>query len=245
MPTIPIAHRPWPLPARPWVMSMVWRDLAFLHWPVSVATLRPLIPEGLAIDTWDGTAWLGVVPFAMESVCPRFTPRIPPISDFPELNVRTYVTAGGKPGVWFFSLDAASALAVRTARAVFHLPYFDARIRCEAEEESVDYDSLRTHRGALAGEFRARYRPTAGPQSGCPGTIEHWLTERYCLYSAHRGKLFRGEIHHEPWPLQSAEVEIQTNSVGEIAGCPLIGSPALAHYAKRLFVQAWLIQPTV
>lgn len=224
-------------------MSMVWRDLAFLHWPVPVATLREHVPAGLSIDTWDGTAWLGVVPFAMEAVCPRFTPRIPPISDFPELNLRTYVVAGGKPGVFFFSLDAANALAVRAARAFFHLPYFDARIACEAEGDAVRYGSERTHRGVMAGEFRAHYRPTAPPQPGRPGTMEYWLTERYCLYSASpRGRLYRGEIHHQPWPLQPGEAEVETNTLGEQIGVPLSGAPHLVHFARRIYVRAWLIE---
>jgi uncharacterized protein YqjF (DUF2071 family) len=243
MPEIAVEHRPWPLPERPWAMSMVWRDLAFLHWPVPVAALRKHVPAGLEIDTWEGIAWLGVVPFAMEAVCPRFTPRIPPISDFPELNLRTYVVAGGKPGVFFFSLDATNPLAVRTARAFFHLPYYDARISCEPEGDGIRYRSERTHRGVKRGEFRGRYRAMAPPQTGQPGSIEHWLTERYCLYSAgRRGRLYRGEIHHEPWPLQAGEAEVERNTLGELIGVALHGAPSLVHFAQKLYVRAWLIE---
>jgi uncharacterized protein YqjF (DUF2071 family) len=224
-------------------MSMVWRHLAFLHWPVKPAALRALVPGGLEIDTWEGDAWLGLVPFAMESVCPRFTPRIPPISDFPELNLRTYVTVGGKPGVYFFSLDATSPLAVRMARRFFHLPYFDARIECVPEGDSIAYRSERTHRDAPPALLRAEYRPTSPARESKPGSVEYWLTERYCLYAAGpQGAIFRGEIHHEPWPLQSAEAEIEENTVGNLIGLPLEGPPVFAHFASNLYVRAWLIE---
>lgn len=242
--SIPVDHRPWPLPSRPWVMSMVWRDLAFLHWPVKADVLRPLVPPGLAVDTLDGSAWLGAVPFAMEAVCPRFTPRIPPVSDFLELNLRTYVTCEGKPGVFFFSLDAASWLGVRLARRFFYLPYFDARMRCQQTSAGIDYDSERTHKGAPHASFQASYHPIGEPSQSAPGSAEHWLTERYCLYAASPdGRLFRGDIHHAPWPLQRTEYDIRTNGLGEQIGIPLTGPPVFAHFAESLYVQAWLIAP--
>ena len=122
------AHRPWPLPTGPWIMSQSWHDLLFAHWPIDASHLRPLIPAALEIDKFQGEAWIGVVPFRMSGVRLRATPALPTLSAFPELNVRTYVTHGGKPGVWFFSLDAANAIAVSVARAWFHLPYFNARM---------------------------------------------------------------------------------------------------------------------
>ncbi|MCW5963730.1 MAG: DUF2071 domain-containing protein [Bryobacterales bacterium] len=241
---LPVDHRPWPLPSRPWAMSMVWRDLAFLHWPVKAEALRPLVPPGLSIDTLDGSAWLGAVPFAMEAVCPRFTPRIPSISDFPELNLRTYVTCEGKPGVFFFSLDAASWLGVRMARRFFHLPYFDARIRCQQTSNGIDYESERTHKRAPHAKFQASYRAIGAPSQSSPGSAEHWLTERYCLYAASPdGRLFRGDIHHAPWSLQRAECDIRTNGLGEQIGVPLTGPPVFAHFAASLYVKAWLITP--
>src|ERR1700687_6083754 len=121
-----VAHRPWPLPARGWVMAGTWRDLLFAHWPVATTSLRPLVPARLRIDTFDGQAWLAVVPFRMSGVRLRGTPAMPWLSAFPELNVRTYVRCGAKPGVWFFSLDAGNPLAVGIARAWFHLPYYRA-----------------------------------------------------------------------------------------------------------------------
>lgn len=239
----PTQHRPWPLPRRPWAMSMVWKDLAFLHWAVDPAALAPRIPDGLTLDVRGGQAWVGVVPFAMEAVCPRWTPRIPPLSDFLELNLRTYVTCQQKPGVFFFSLDAASWLGVRVARRGFHLPYFDARMQCEQDSDSILYRSRRTHRGCVAAGFQARYEPTGAPFPSVPGSLEHWLTERYCLYaSSPSGRLFRGDIHHAPWPLQQARCEVMENTLGEPFGIALPGPPALAHFARHLPVRAWLLE---
>src|ERR671917_113023 len=180
-------HRPYPVPSGPWALSMRWHDLLFMHWPVRENVLRPLIPSALTLDTFDGSAWLGVVPFRMSGVRPRSLPRVPWLSDFPELNVRTYVTAEGKPGIWFFSLDAHNPIAVRLARVTFSLPYFDAEMSCHVVGDEVRYRSVRTHRGAKDARFAGRYRPVGGSFNSRPGTLEHFLTERYCLYSASRG----------------------------------------------------------
>ena len=147
---------------RPWVMRMRWVDLLFAHWPMDPAHLRPLIPPGLDLDTFDGRAWLGIVPFGMEDVAPRGLPAPPMLGRFPELNVRTYVTHGGRPGVWFLSLDAASWLTVEGARRWFHLPYVHAAMSMTRQDDSVDYVSRRTDPGVPAASFTARYRPT-GP----------------------------------------------------------------------------------
>jgi hypothetical protein len=243
MDAIPTGHRPWPLPDAPWVMRMRWLELAFLHWPVPAEKLRPLIPEGLELDTFDGSAWLGVVPFVMKDVSPRYVPHIPAVSDFAELNLRTYVRCGDKPGVWFFSLDAASRLGVRLARRFFHLPYFDAAMNYEIRGEEVFYESVRTHRGAPPAAFRGSYAPCGDVFTAKAGSIEHWLTERYCLYSMDRhGAIWRGEIHHAPWPLQPANYSLQENSLAQQVKIPLEGPPALAHFAKELDVRAWLIE---
>src|ERR687897_7378 len=142
-------HRPYPVPSGPWVLRMSWRDLLFMHWPVEVEELRPLVPPALSIDTFERSAWLGVVPFDMSGVRPRFLPAVPGLSHFPEINLRTYVTAEGRPGIWFFSLDAHSRLAVRLARVTFRLPYFDAEMSCRVTDDEVHYRSVRTHGGAL------------------------------------------------------------------------------------------------
>jgi len=237
------AHRPWPLPASPWAVAMKWHDLLFAHWPVAADALRSHIPAGLEIDTFDATAWLGVVPFRMSGVRPRGTPTLPWFSAFPELNVRTYVKACGKQGVWFFSLDAHNPVAVAVARRWYHLPYFRAEMRCAASTY-VEYESRRTHRGAAAAEFRARYLPAGPVQPSQPGTLEYFLTERYCLYAADpRGRVYRGDVHHAPWPLQPAEAEISANTMALASGFTLPARPPLLHFARRLDVVAWALTP--
>lgn len=233
-------HRPYPLPGGPWVLAMSWHELLFMHWPVPADALRPLIPSALDLDTFDGGAWLGVVPFRMSGVRPRFLPGVPWLSGFPELNLRTYVTAGGKPGIWFFSLDAHNPVAVRLARATFKLPYYDARMSCRVSGEEVRYASVRTHRGAPPAEFRGRYRPTGETFGSRPGTLEHFLTERYCLYSAdNRGRVRRGDIHHHLWPLRRAEAEVASLEMTAQIGVGLPDTEPLLHYAHRLDVVAW------
>jgi len=236
-----IAHRPWPLPAGPWVMAQTWHDLLFAHWPIATAALRPQLPAQLEIDTFDGQAWLAVVPFRMSGVRLRATPAMPWLSSFPELNVRTYVTIRGKPGVWFFSLDAGNPLAVAIARAWFHLPYFRARMFCAENDGWIHYRSERTHRGSTAGALQSQYRPIGEVFSARPGTLEHFLTERYCLYTTDAlGQLIRGEIHHPPWTLQLAEASFTPNTIAQASGFTLPQFPSpLLHFARRQEVLVW------
>lgn len=250
-----VAHRPWPLPQGPWVMAMRWHDLLFAHWPLAPDALRPHIPAGLTLDTYDGRAWLGVVPFRMSGVRPRGVPALPWFSAFPELNVRTYVTASGKPGVWFFSLDAANLVAVEGARRVFHLAYFHAQMRCIEKVGWIEYRCRRTDRRPASGQplarrfdgdgrFEGRYRPTGEVFHAQPGTLDYFLTERYCLYAADgRGRVYRGDIHHAPWPLQRAQAEISVNTMAAADGFTLPDAPPLLHFARRQEVLAWGIQP--
>lgn len=234
------AHRPWPLPASPWVMRMSWRDLLFIHWPVRPAVIEPLLPFGLELDTYDGWAWIGVVPFRMSNVGLRYLPGVPGASDFPELNVRTYVKSRGRSGVWFFSLDAASRFAVRAARVWIGLPYFDARMECIPTGESVHYSSIRVHRGAPRAEFRATYQPSGPVYRAQPGTLDAWLTERYCLYAPpHRDSIGYVDIHHTSWPLQPAEAEIQLNTMAGRFGIPQPHIEPVLHFARYLDVVAW------
>jgi uncharacterized protein YqjF (DUF2071 family) len=235
-------HRPWPAPAAPWIMAQTWRDLLFAHWPVPPAMLRPLIPSGLTLDTYEGDAWVGVVPFDLAHLAPRGLPGRLALA-FPELNVRTYVTAGGKPGVWFLSLDAANTLAVIAARLTYHLPYFRAWMRVMRDGERIAYASQRRHPGAPAAAFAGAWQPMGAVFYARPGSLEHWLTERYCLYSADRsGRLFRGEINHPPWPLQPAAAEIAVNTMAAPHGVVLSGEPLL-HFAQRLDMVAWWPTP--
>lgn len=233
-------HRPYPLPTRPWVLSMRWLDLLFMHWALPPESLRPYLPEGLKLDVYEEQAYLGVVPFMMRDVYPRCTRPVPGLSHFPELNLRTYVTAGGKPGVWFFSLDAVNRVAVRLARAGFELPYYDAAMKYECSDGTVRFESRRTHRGAARATFVGRYGAASDIVKAEPGSLEHFLTERYCLYSADSaGRLLRGEIHHAPWPLQPAWAEVSVNHVADQIGVSLSNETPLLHFAASLDVIAW------
>ena len=235
------AHRPWPVPQQPWIMAMRWHDLLFMHWPIQSEAIRQYIPSQLSLDTFEGTAWIGVVPFRMSGVTPRLIAALPYLSAFPELNVRTYVSVEGKPGVWFFSLDAGNTIAVEAARDLFHLPYYNARMTCDLEGEGIRYSSLRTHRGAAPAALQMRYRPTGPAYRSAPGTLEHWLTERYCLYAANRkGAIWRGDIHHARWPLQPAEAEITHNTMTAQMRLGLPAARPLLHFARYLEVIAWL-----
>lgn len=234
------AHRPWPLPTTRWAMSMRWHDLLFMHWPVRPQVIRPLIPAALDIDTFDGWAWIGVVPFRMTGVCPRYVPELRCTSAFPEINVRTYVKTLGRSGVWFFSLDAMNRLAVRVARSWYGLPYYDARIQAEQKGEVLHYHSARVHHRAAKAEFVGRYRPTGEASQAAPDTLAHWLTERYCLYAAdRRGRVSYGDIHHAPWPLQPAEVEMRVNTMVAPLGISLPSTEPVLHFARHLEVVAW------
>jgi uncharacterized protein YqjF (DUF2071 family) len=161
---------------------------------------------------------------------------MPGLSSFPELNVRTYVTSGGKPGVYFFSLDAANLPAVWAARKFYHLPYFHAAMSAEARGDAIRYSS---HRCNSRVEFRGYYFPTSEVRLAAKGAIDHWLTERYCLYTTHRSQVFRGEIHHRPWSLQNADAQLETNTVAAAAGISLPTAPPLLHFARRQEVLIW------
>jgi uncharacterized protein len=234
------AHRPWPMPDSAWVMTQTWHDLLFAHWPVDVASLRAKLPRGFELDLFDGQAWLGIVPFHMTNVAPRFVPALPWISAFPELNVRTYVRVHGKPGVYFFSLDAANPLAVGVARTLVHLPYFTAEMSVEEREGWIHYASRRTSAGSPRAELAGRYRPIGGGHEPAAGTLEHFLTERYCLYTVD-GSLrpYRLDIHHPPWPLQPAEAELTVNTMAEACGIRLPSMAPLLHFSRRQDMVAW------
>ena len=234
------SDRHWQVPERSWAMRMSWHDLLFMHWPVPVEAIRCLIPEDLEVDTFGGRAWLGIVPFRMSDVAPRFVPGIPWLSAFPELNVRTYVTIDDKPGVWFFSLDATNPIAVRVARTFFHLPYMDAKIKLTESDQGYVYQSQRTHRGEPPAELDATYQPTSEQFFATPGTLEYWLTARYCLYAKNRqGKILRGEIDHDPWPLQQAECTVRTNTMAEATGIELPNEAPHLLFVQNISVIAW------
>jgi uncharacterized protein YqjF (DUF2071 family) len=219
---------------------MRWVDLLFAHWPVPTEVLRPLVPSGLEIDTFEGRAWLGVVPFRMEDVAPRFLPAPPGPGAFPELNVRTYVRRRGRRGVWFLSLDAGSRLAVEGARTAFHLPYFRARMSAETEAGWVEYRSERVDRRGPAAVLAGRYRPVGPVEPAALGSLAAFLTDRRGLYAADEaGRLSWSAIRHAPWPLQPAEAEIPVNTMAAAHGIDLPDVAPLLYFARRVDVVGW------
>jgi uncharacterized protein YqjF (DUF2071 family) len=244
----PTGHRPWPVPPGPWAHAQTWRRLLFAHWPLPPAALRPLVPATLPLDTFDGRAWLGIVPFSLTGLRVRGLPPLPGLSAFPELNVRTYVTLDGKPGVYFFSLDAGNPLAVAGAR-LLRLPYCFAAMAVRPARDPagagwVHYASRRLIPGPPGSPdavLRARYRPVGPATPAAPDTLDAWLTERYCLYTVdRRGRAARLEIHHPPWPLQPAEADLAVNTLTAPLGLALPDRAPLLHYAQRQDVIGWL-----
>lgn len=237
-----VEHRPYPLPAGPWIMVQSWHELLFAHWPVPLEVLRPLIPNVFTIDTFEGEAWIGVVPFRMSGIRPHGLPAVPALSAFPELNVRTYVKRDGIAGVYFFSLDAGNPIAVTLARTLFHLPYFNAQMHTKLVGDTIHYTSHRTHKGAPHADYIARYRPIAPVVEARAQSIEAWLTERYCLYTVAGSDLYRCDIHHAHWPLQVAEMESEHDTMALSHGIHLPATQPLLHYSLRLDVLVWPIQ---
>jgi uncharacterized protein YqjF (DUF2071 family) len=236
-------HRPWPLPTAPWAMGQTWVDLLFAHWRVPLERLEAVVPPQLTIDTYDGDAWLGVTPFRVEGLRLRGTTPVPFLSSFPEINVRTYVTVAGKPGIFFLSLDAGSWAAVLAARRSYRLPYSRSRIAIGVEGQGLRFDSERVSDDGPAASFRARYGPDGPRLPERSGTLERWLAERYSLYTLDEcRRVQRGEIHHPPWPLQPAWAEIEVNTMASGFGIALEGEPLL-HFSRRLNVALWRIRP--
>jgi uncharacterized protein YqjF (DUF2071 family) len=225
-------HRPWPLPDAPWVMGQTWDDLLFVHYRVPVETLRPLVPDGLEVQEHSGSGWLGVTPFVVTALRARGLLPLPFASSFRELNVRTYVTRDDKPGIWFFSLDASSQLAVEAARRLYRLPYFRADIAVRRRGDELLYDCSR----GAGKAFSAAYRPDGAAFTAEPGSLEHFLTERYCLYAEHEGVPYRAEIHHGPWPLQPAQARIDLNTMPPLK---VPQEEPLVHYSARQDVVIW------
>jgi uncharacterized protein YqjF (DUF2071 family) len=227
------AHRPWPLPDRSWVLGQTLDDQLFAHWRVSSGALGEHLPDGLAVDEFDGSAWIGVTPFAVTGLRGRGMLPLPLVSSFLELNVRTYVTRDDRPGIWFLSLDASSPLVAEAGRRLYRLPFFRATITLRRRGGRIVYDCGRDDGRA----FSVSYAPSGGRFSADPGSLVHFLTERYCLYSEDDGRLFRADVHHRPWPLQPAEAAIELNTMPP-DWVRLEGDPVL-HYSARQDVLIW------
>jgi uncharacterized protein YqjF (DUF2071 family) len=235
-----VAHRPFPLPDAPWIMTQAWHHLLFAHWPISPQVLSTLVPPALTLDRFDGQCWVGIIPFYMTHLSPRGVPPLPYLSQSWEINVRTYVLVEDIPGMYFFSLDASNPLAVWLARTFFRLPYFTARIRINAEGDSLHYESQRRHPHAPSGAFSATYRPASQVYQAQRGTLDYWLTERYCLYTVgKKGSVFRAVIHHRAWPLQRVEAEIMDTSLASADGLHLPDTLPLLHYARKQEMLVW------
>jgi uncharacterized protein YqjF (DUF2071 family) len=233
-----VAHRPWTMPDRPWVMTQTWHDLLFAHWPVDRSQLRAKVPEAFDLDLFNGEAWIGIVPFHMTNVAPRGVPSLPWVSEFPELNVRTYVRVGNRPGIYFFSLDAGSALAVKAARTLLNLPYHAASMAVSRTAAGVEYRSSRD--SDPTAQFSATYTPVGSAFVASAGSLDYFLTERYCLYHLdRRGAPYRLEIHHPPWSLQRAEARLDRNTMAEVNAIRLPDQPPLLHFARRQDMVAW------
>lgn len=221
------------------LMYQNWGKLLFMHWRIDAQLLRPLIPAPLEIDTFDGSAWIGVVPFTMWGIRASFLPAIPGTSAFHELNVRTYVYHRGVPSVLFLSLDAANRLAVWGARTFYHLPYFNAQMSLSQTGNTISYSSVRTDRRGAPAELQATWNTGEALPPTVPGSLEFFLTERYALDCEHNGKLYRARIHHQPWPLRQAELISLTSTMVESHGLHNPSSDPLLHYCEELSVEIW------
>ena len=226
-------------PGRP-IMYQTWKKLLFMHWPVPARVLRPLIPEALHIDTYDGRAWIGVTPFTMPTFRLRGTPALPLVSSTHELNVRTYVHHGGVPGVWFLSLDASNPVAVLGARVGFGLPYFQALMHFTEQQDTVRFASRRWHPGAPPASLQVTWTAGESLPPAQPGTLDFFLTERYCLYSMRQTRLFRTRIFHDPWPLRRAAVQDFGSTMLASHGLPVLQDKPLLHGQQEpLHVNIW------
>ncbi|MBN9295475.1 MAG: DUF2071 domain-containing protein [Filimonas sp.] len=228
-----IAHRPWPLPAGEWSYYQEWNNALFLHWKMPIECLIPLVPGTLQIDTIDGEAWISLVAFTMEKIHPRGLPALSVISDFHEVNVRTYVIKDGKPGVYFLSIEAAKTISVLISKTLSGLPYEKARMRRDINEAGKSYFSMNKKR-----KFSLQADVTIGQQVKGKSRLDKWLTERYCLYMAQPGTCTRYDIHHLEWPLN--EVDIKSLDVHyNIENIKLNNAPDKMHYSKGVVVLAW------
>ena len=233
-----VRHRP---DGRP-VMHQNWGKLLFIHWRIDEKLIRPLIPDDLVIDTFDGTAWIGIVPFTMWDIraFPPFLPPVPGFSAMHELNVRTYAYYENVPGVWFFSLDCESAAAVLAARTFFHLPYYSADMTLEQKGKTINYSSERSEEPQA--DFEALWKIEDTLPFSHPGSLEFFLTERYCLYSEDDGSLYRARIHHQPWPLQKATLSSLESTMMEVLDLPTPKDEPLLHYAEAVSVDIWPLE---
>ncbi|USK52157.1 DUF2071 domain-containing protein [Bacillus sp. CMF12] len=232
-------YRPFPLPDKPWVMEQIWTDVLFAHWPVPAEIMEEHIPSQLTLDTYNGTAWVGIVPFWISKMRVRGLPPLPIMKSMNELNVRTYVEYEGMKGVYFFSLDADNFLAVTGARILYFLPYMNAEMQVSKCEGLINYESRRTHSHSESGQFKADYKPISSPFNSKPGTLDEWLTERYCLWVTKGEKVFRGDIHHTKWQLHEASCTIHQNTLASFLPRKYFKGEPIVHYSPEKHAYFW------
>jgi uncharacterized protein YqjF (DUF2071 family) len=229
-------------PDRLHIMQQTWGKLLFMHWKIPVETLRPAIPKQLTIDTYEGDAWIAVVPFMIWGMRASFLPAVPGFSEMHELNVRTYVHYKGTPGVYFLSLDASSALAVMGARTFFLVPYFNAEMTLKQDGQQIVYHSRRTHADAPAASFDATWKIGDALGTSEPGSLEFFLTERACFYTVSGESVYQCRIHHAPWQLREAEISSLKSTMIESHDLPKPKGKPLLHYSEELAVDVWTLE---
>lgn len=237
-------HSSHSIPVGRWIMTQTWHNLLFAHWPVESGALYPLIPAELELDTFEGQAWFGIIPFRLSHVRLNSMPRMPLVSYFSEINVRTYVLHDGIPGVFFLSMDTDNRFTTALARPWFHLPYYNAHVRMARvrmrTSASICFSSQRTSRCASPAAFCGCYSPTSAVYRSEPGSLESWLTERYCYFSpGSRGRLYRCDIHHDSWPLQKASLHTLSNTMALSHNISLPEREPLLHYCHKLKAYIW------
>ena len=221
------------------LLRMRWRDVGFFHWPVEPAIVARTLPDDLTVDTYDGNAWLGVVPFWMDDIRPRGSPIG---RSFGEVNLRTYVRADGTPGVYFYNLDADDALSVRLARRLFILPYYRATMTVESHDGTVDFRSERPGDDGPRVRVDVTYSGDGDPAPPTPASLEEFLVERYRFYAGSLGgQVYYADIDHDPWPLESGTVEMRHNDLFEVNGFEHPDGDPVVHYSSGIDVNAGVI----
>ncbi|MGG1661069.1 YqjF family protein [Brevibacillus sp. NRS-1366] len=226
-----------------WIMTQTWEHLLFIHWAVSPEALRGLIPNELEIDTYDGKAWIGILPFLLSGVRIRRMPTVPYTSAFPEINVRTYVKTKQKSGIYFLSLDASNPLITSIAKRWYRLPYFLADMQFATTMNRIEFESRRLRGNGQSVVFSGSYEPIGLPIHVKKGTLEHWLTERYTLFCqcGRSNQIFYADVYHEPWVLQQTKAQIRENTMTQRLSIPLGEQPDLSFYARGVQSYVWPI----
>lgn len=231
-------QRPFPIRNNRWVMTQVWKQLLFCHWPVPADLLKEYIPPQLELDVFDGQAWLGIIPFQVEDMRLRGLPQLPYLSTYLELNVRTYVTYKGTPGIYFFNLDANKWMDVLGARIFAFLPYRKASMKMEVKGQHTCFQSNYNQNELLD----IVYHPVSEPILPSKSSLEFWLFERYCFYTPMGKSIFRGDIHHDRWRVRKAEAEVRKNTIVPFIPETYKERPPLLHFSDKKQVFVWMLK---